>query len=74
MNVTQRRVFDTWPLHDRYMQVAMLVFFVSDGAAQAWTGLSLVIPSLGVGLLGGTNYVQARIRPRRDRPSPFKFP
>ena len=56
------------------MQVAMLVFFVSDGAAQAWTGLSLVIPSLGVGLLGGTNYVQARIRPRRDRPSPFKFP
>ena len=38
----------------------MLVFFVSDGASQAWTGLSLVLPSLFVGLLGGTNYVQVR--------------
>eukprot|EP00966_Prymnesium_polylepis_P090682 2099802-Prymnesium_polylepis.1 len=30
-----------------WLQVVLLVFFVADGAAQAWVGFSLVAPALG---------------------------
>jgi len=40
------------------LQIVFLVLFVWNGAAQAWVGMSLIVGSMCVGLVGGTLYIQ----------------
>ena len=50
------------------LQLVLLVLFVADALAQAVVGDALVAPALGVGLIGGTLYVQTFMAIDRELP------
>ncbi len=51
-----------------WLQVALLVAFIADGATQMWTGSVLILPAFAVGLCGGTVYVQTQVAIDLDVP------
>lgn len=51
------------------LQVALLILFAADAAAQLWVGYTLGAPALLVGLVGGLLYVQTFLAVDRELPA-----